>query len=92
MTWWLETIRINASATSLLDGKLKKTSWKKQKRRKKNLKNRIKNQSDRLMKEKNKHGGARQESMRIKRYADQWCKDNGYPIQKRYYVYRSKKN
>ena len=26
----------------------------------------------------------------IKKYADQWCKDNGYPIQKRYYVYREK--
>jgi len=25
-------------------------------------------------------GGRREESMLIKKYADQWCKDNGYPI------------
>tara|TARA_R100001132_G_C3203667_1_gene49842 strand:+ start:261 stop:428 length:168 start_codon:yes stop_codon:yes gene_type:complete len=43
---------------------------------------------------KNKHagnpnwGGARQESMMIKKRADQWCRDNGYPIQERRYVYK----
>ena len=31
-------------------------------------------------------GGAREESILIAKYADQWCKDNGYPIQKRRYV------
>ena len=31
-------------------------------------------------------GGAREESLLIAKYADQWCKDNGYPIQKRRYV------
>ena len=36
---------------------------------------------------KSKHGGAQEESKLIKRYADQWCKDNGYPLQKREYVY-----
>ena len=35
-------------------------------------------------------GGAREESMMIKKRADQWCRDNGYPIQKRYFVYREK--
>ena len=40
------------------------------------------------MKESKKHGGAQEESKQIKKYADQWCKDNGYPLQKRYYVYR----
>ena len=34
---------------------------------------------------KKKHGGAQQESMLIKYYADQWCRDNGYPLQQRYY-------
>ena len=42
------------------------------------------------MKEKNKHGGAQEESRQIKKYADQWCKDNGYKVQKRYYLYRRK--
>ena len=37
-----------------------------------------------------KQRGAQEESMLIKKYADQWCKDNGYPIQKKYYVYREK--
>lgn len=32
---------------------------------------------------KHKHGGAQLESKMIEKYADQWCKDNGYPIQKR---------
>ena len=31
-------------------------------------------------------GGAREESKLIAKYADQWCKDNGYPVQKRRYV------
>jgi|TARA_R100001530_G_C4308687_1_gene152436 hypothetical protein len=41
--------------------------------------------SSRLEKEmkKHKHGGAQLESKMIEKYADQWCKDNGYPIQKR---------
>ena len=30
-------------------------------------------------------GGARLESKLIKYYADQWCRDNGYPLQKREY-------
>ena len=51
-----------------------------------------KNQSGVPMDEKNKHGGAQEESKLIKKYADQWCKDNGYPIQKRYFVYRKKDN
>ena len=29
---------------------------------------------------KKKHGGAQEQSMLIEKYADQWCKDNGYPI------------
>ena len=37
------------------------------------------------MQVKKKHGGAQQESMLIKYYADQWCKDNGYPLQERRY-------
>ena len=49
-----------------------------------------KNQLDKPMNEKNKHGGAREESLLVKKYADQWCKYNGYPIQKRYFVYREK--
>ena len=50
----------------------------------------IKSQLDRPKSEKNKHGGAQQESKFIKQYADQWCRDNGYPVQKREYVYRGK--
>ena len=30
-----------------------------------------------------RHGGAQEESKLIKKYADQWCRDNGYPIKKR---------
>ena len=30
-------------------------------------------------------GGAQQESKLIKYYADQWCRNNGYPLQKRRY-------
>ena len=46
------------------------------------------------MNEKNKRpgspnwGGAREESKLIEKYADQWCKDNGYPLIKRKYVYK----
>ena len=35
-------------------------------------------------------GGAREESKLIEKYADQWCKDNGHPLQKRKYVYKGK--
>ena len=35
-------------------------------------------------------GGAREESRLIEKYANQWCEDNGYPIQKRKYVYKGK--
>ena len=35
-------------------------------------------------------GGAREESTLIEKYADQWCEDNDYPIQKRKYVYKRK--
>jgi len=38
----------------------------------------------------NKHGGAQEESRLIKHYADQWCRDNGYPIQLRKYVAKRK--
>ena len=33
-------------------------------------------------------GGARKESKLIQKYADQWCKDNGYPLLKRRYIYK----
>ena len=33
-----------------------------------------------------KWGGAQVESKLIEKYADQWCEENGYPIQKRRYV------
>ena len=49
-----------------------------------------KNQLDRPKSEKNKYGGAQEESRFIKQYADQWCRDNDYPVQKMYYVYRRK--
>jgi len=35
-----------------------------------------------------KWGGAQVESKLIEKYADQWCKKNGYPIQHRRYVSR----
>ena len=47
-----------------------------------------KNQSDKRKKEKNNWGGARGESKLIEKYADQWCRDNGYPLIKRKYVYK----
>ena len=37
------------------------------------------------MKEKNKHGGAQEESRQIKKHADQWFRANGYPLQEREY-------
>ena len=37
---------------------------------------------------KRKHGGAQVESKLIEKHADQWCKDNGYPLIKRKYVYK----
>ena len=42
------------------------------------------------MQKKNKHGGAQVESKLIEKYADQWCRDNGYPLIKRKYVYKGK--
>ena len=35
-----------------------------------------------------KWGGQRVESKLIEKYADQWCRENGYPLIKRKYVYR----
>ena len=35
-------------------------------------------------------GGARLESKLIEKHADQWCRDNGYPVQRRKYVYKGK--
>ena len=43
----------------------------------------IKNQSDKQKAEKNNWGGPREESKLIKKHADEWCKDNGYPVRKR---------
>ena len=37
-------------------------------------------------------GGAREESQMIKKRADEWCRDNGYPIQSRRYVYKKLHN
>jgi hypothetical protein len=33
-----------------------------------------------------KHGGSQEESKLIKKYADQWCRDNGYSTQRRLHV------
>ena len=33
-------------------------------------------------------GGTRKESKLIEKHADQWCRDNGYPLIKQKYVYR----
>ena len=33
-------------------------------------------------------GRARKEAKLIEKYADQWCRDNGYPLIKQKYVYR----
>ena len=35
-------------------------------------------------------GGARLESKLIEKHADQWCKDNGYPLIKRKCVYKGR--
>ena len=43
----------------------------------------IESQLDKPTKEK-------KESKLIEKYADQWCKDNGYPLLKRKYVYIGK--
>ena len=40
---------------------------------------------ERKLKEKNKNGGSQQECKVIRKRADKWCKDNGYPIQHRKY-------
>ena len=48
-----------------------------------------------LNKTKVKHGGAQKESKLIQKHADQWCRDNGYPIRKRKrtkYTQKSKAN
>jgi|TARA_R110000744_G_scaffold295185_1_gene405273 hypothetical protein len=37
----------------------------------------------------NSWGGVREESKVIKYFADKWCKDNGYPIKTRKYVYQT---
>ena len=37
-----------------------------------------------------KWGGARLECKAIEKHADKWCKDNGYPVQRRKYVYKGK--
>ena len=50
----------------------------------------IKNRLDKPTNEKNKHGGAQEESKLIEKYADEWCQANGYPLIKRKYVYRGK--
>jgi len=52
--------------------------------------NLTKSRSDKQKNEKNKHGGIREESKLIEKHADQWCRDNGYPLLKRKYVYRGK--
>ena len=36
------------------------------------------------------HSKAQIEYKLIEKHANQWCKDNGYPIQRRKYVYRGK--
>ena len=36
----------------------------------------------------NSWGGVREESKVIEYFADKWCTDNGYPIQKRRWVYK----
>jgi hypothetical protein len=32
----------------------------------------------------------KKEKARIEKFADQWCKDNGYPIQRQKYIYKGK--
>jgi hypothetical protein len=38
---------------------------------------------ERRLKEKKKHGGAQEECKVIQKRADDWCRENGYPITKR---------
>ena len=38
-----------------------------------------------------KWGGAQLECMMIQKYADQWCRDNGYRIQRRKYWQKTRK-
>ena len=39
-------------------------------------------------KRKQRKGGAQLECKVIQKHADQWCRDNGYPLIKRKYVYK----
>ena len=32
----------------------------------------------------------KKEKDRIEKFADKWCKDNGYPIQRQKYIYKGK--
>mgnify|MGYP003681189695 FL=1 len=42
-----------------------------------------------MMQPKNKREPeGKEKSKLIEKYADQWCKDNGYPLIKRKYVYK----
>ena len=52
----------------------------------------IKNHEDTPKNEKNNWGGKRQDCPVIETRADQWCKDNGYPIRKRKRTKHSLKN
>jgi hypothetical protein len=42
-----------------------------------------KKQSSKQRQGKNNWGGPRKESKLIKKHADKWCRDNGYPINER---------
>ena len=45
----------------------------------------------RMMRPKNKREPeGKEKSKLIEKYADQWCKDNGYPLIKRKYVYKGR--
>ena len=37
-----------------------------------------------------KWGGSQVESKLIKKYADEWCRNNGYPIKERKYLNKNK--
>ena len=41
-----------------------------------------------MIQPKNNWGGTRLECTVIQKRADQWCKDNGYPLIKRKYIYK----
>ena len=43
-----------------------------------------------LDKLKKKHGGAQEECQLIQKRADQWCRENGYPVQRSKYWKRKK--